>query len=56
MLSDMNAEVTKAMDVGMDAMGCLRTRRFSMVIQVIDFSGTACVLKNRPLSVLLTLV
>lgn len=33
MISDMNAEVTKAMDVGMDAMGCLRTRRFSMVIQ-----------------------
>ncbi|KAF5831843.1 peroxiredoxin type II [Dunaliella salina] len=33
MLSDMNGEAVKQMDVGFDAMGCLRYRRFSMVIQ-----------------------
>nr|AEA92625.1 peroxiredoxin type II [Dunaliella viridis] len=33
MLSDMNAEATKAFDLGMDAMGLTRAQRYSMVIQ-----------------------
>jgi len=42
MLSDMTAEATKAMDVGMDKMGSLRTRRCVCVCVYVRVCVCVC--------------